>query len=314
MRWFDDDRVDKLLNVEELIDALDKAFADGGSVPQKTQLFVPQVDGSTNKVLLMPAWGKMMGVKTLTIAPTNVKRDIPTLQSTYQLLDKQTGETLCFMDAALLTNRRTAAASALASKYLSRPDASVLLMMGCGSLAPELIKAHCVVRPITKVLVWARNEEKSQAFVESLDLPNVEVMVAEDIVVGMAEADIISCATLSSNPLIFGKLLRPGQHVDLAGSYKADMRESDDAVVEQCALFIDVFSNLRETGDFAIPLKSGVISESDIRADLHELCKKEVAGRLSAEQITLFKSCGYALEDLVAAELVWEGSNLESHG
>jgi alanine dehydrogenase len=314
MKVLSDAQVDSLLSREALIDSLEKAFQSEIAVPQRMHLNVPQHGGDPNTMLVMPAWGKMVGVKVVTVAPDNARMNEPTIHGTYQLIDKKTGVPELVMDSRTLTTRRTACASAVASKLLSREDSSVLLMIGTGALAPEMIRAHCAVRPIKRVIVYARNEEKTKKFIATLDDLEATVELAENLEEAVAEADIISCATTAKEPVLFGKWLKEGQHIDLVGAYRPEMREVDDEAIERSALFVETMQGIRESGEIAIPLNNGLISESAIRGDLFALCNREVPARLSRDQITLYKSVGFALEDLCAAELVWQSLEKQQDG
>jgi ornithine cyclodeaminase len=224
----------------------------------------------------MPAWddGENLGVKVVNVSPNNSKYNLPTIQGSYLLFDLRTGTPKAIFDAKMLTNKRTAAASALASGYLSRKNARCLLMIGNGALAPELIKAHVSVRPITKVYLWGRNFEKSQSIAQQFS--EIEVVPVKDYIVHVEEADIISCATLSATPLIFGKYIKAGQHYDLVGAYKPDMREADDAFISSVSIHVDNYEGATtETGDLVIPLKEGTITRGQVLSELFELCQSE---------------------------------------
>ena len=263
--------------------------------------------GST--LLLMPAWieGQHLGVKMVTVSPYNDEHNLPSIQGLYILNNAVTGQTELILDAKELTVRRTAATSALASKFLSREDSSSLLMVGTGALAPNLIEAHAEARPLKKVYIWGRSFEKARQISQLKRLPHLSCEPVASIEEVIENVDIISCATLSPTPLIMGKWLQPGQHLDLVGAYRPDMREADDEVISKCDLFVDTYQGaLKETGDLVIPIEKGLISSVDIKAELKELCSGELPGRISEQQITCFKSVGHALEDLVAAILVKE--------
>ncbi|MDX1666731.1 MAG: ornithine cyclodeaminase family protein, partial [Saprospiraceae bacterium] len=192
--------------------------------------------------------------------------------------------------------------------YLSRKDSSCLLMVGTGSLAPYMIRAHAAVRPVEQVLIWGRRRERARAIAERLrNELDCEIDAVGEIEEGLRRADIISCATLSPDPLVYGRFLRPGQHLDLVGSFKPDMREADDETVRRASLYVDTREGAcRESGDIHIPLSKGIIEEKDVLADLFTLCRQDRFARKSEEEITLFKSVGYALEDLVAARQAFE--------
>jgi ornithine cyclodeaminase len=248
-----------------------------------------------------------MGLKAVTVYPDNAARGQPAVLGTYLLMSAETGETLAVMDATRLTAWRTAAASALASRYLSRSDASRLLMVGAGALAPFLVRAHASVRPIREVAVWNRSEPRAQALIAELAQAGIAATVAGDLAAAVAEADIVSTATLSSDPLIRGALLEPGTHLDCVGAFKPTMRETDDDVARRARIFVDTRAGaFAEAGDVLQPLQSGVIGKEAVLGELAELCRGTVQGRASAEEVTLFKSVGASIEDLAAAIAVYE--------
>jgi ornithine cyclodeaminase len=233
------------------------------------------------------------------------------VSSLYFLLDGQTGQPRAMIDGEALTNRRTAAASALASDYLSRPDSRTLLVVGTGHLAPHLVAAHCAIRPIEKVLVWGRNSQRALALADTLVRQGINAASAADLAEALPQADIVSCATTSTEPLVKGALLRPGTHLDLVGAFTPRMRESDDDAVLRSRVFIDTYAGaLAEAGDLLQPIAAGRWSADRICGDLHELTNGTKSGRLDRNEITLFKSVGAAIEDLTAASLLANPSSL----
>ncbi len=303
------EQIHAFLGYPDLIEALRRMFRDGCEMPVRHhhQIAVPDAPEAT--LLLMPAWqtGREIGVKVVTVFPGNAEKDLPSIMGQYLLLDGQSGAPRALLDGQALTVRRTAAASALAAGYLARADTARLCMVGTGALAPHLIQAHAAIRPIREVTVWGLRPERAQAVIDGLSLPDIQFTVAEDLEAAVRSADVISCATLAVDPIIRGAWLSPGQHLDLVGAFRPDMREADDAAVTRARLFVDTRAGaLKEAGDLAIPLAAGVISETDVVADLFELTRGEAAGRETDEAITLFKSVGAALEDLAAAQLAVE--------
>lgn len=295
------------LDYPSLITALKTAFASDWTVPVRHHHAVPIPGEADQTLLLMPAWegGKSVGVKLVTITPGNGARNLPAVQGIYLLLDGATGVPKALMEGTALTVRRTAAASALAASFCARRDAGVHLMVGAGALSRPLIEAHRAARPIRKTLLWARKPEQAQAKAAHLAKAGIAVEIARDLEAAAREADIISCATLSSEPLIRGAWLKSGAHLDLVGAYLPELRESDDEAVQRATLFCDTRGGaLKEGGDFVQPLKAGVIKENAIAAELSELCKGKHPGRKSDDEITLFKSVGTAVEDLAAAKLM----------
>lgn len=302
----DADFIEEKTNFAELISVLKHGFSSNEIiVPMRHHHDFPNPKVSTDTtLLLMPAWNpsKEAGVKIVSVSPENGRFDLPSIQGVYIYLDATQGTIKAILDAKSLTVKRTAAASALASSFLSRDNSSSLLMIGTGALSINLIKAHASVRAIKTVYVWGRTFEKAKAICDALKSETYNCLPITTIEEKISEVDIISCATLSKRPLVLGKYIRDGQHIDLVGAYKKDMREADDAAIKKASVFVDTFQGgLKESGDIVIPLNNGTLKEDDIRADLFQLCSNDKLGRTNNSESTLFKSVGHALEDLVAA-------------
>ncbi|MBL8700250.1 MAG: ornithine cyclodeaminase family protein [Alphaproteobacteria bacterium] len=308
MRSFSASEVEAALETGALVEELRKAFRGSVTTPTRHHHKIAVPDSPEAMLLLMPAWieGRYVGIKLVTVFPGNAARDLDSVQGTYVLLSGTTGEPLASIDGRMLTLRRTACASALAASYLARSDAERLLMIGTGALAPHLIMAHAAVRPIREVLVWGRNAEKTARLAKNLDGRRLRVRATDDLEGAVRGADVVSCATLSKTALVQGAWLKPGQHVDLVGSYAPDMREADDEAVRRARVYIDTEAALHESGDLVQPMKSGALAREQIAGSLGELAQGRVAGRSFANQITLFKSTGTALEDLAAAVFLFE--------
>lgn len=309
MRNLDADRLAELLDYPSLIDRLNQAFQGGCTVPLRHHHDVAVPGGNDGTLLLMPAWkeGGVMGVKIATVFPGNGAKGLESVMASYLLLDGSTGSPLALAEGRTLTARRTAAASALAASKLACKEARSLMIVGTGRLASELIAAHRAVRPIDNVAVWGRTGHKAASLAARLDTPECRVKAVTNLPCALREADIISCATLATEPLVLGNWLCPGQHLDLVGGFKPTMREADDDAVLRATLFVDTRAGAcHEAGDIADPMERGVIDEADIAAELVELCRGDHPGRQSDDEITLFKSVGTALEDLAAAELAYE--------
>ena len=302
--------IEQNTNFPELISVLQKGFSSNEIIVPKRHHhdFPNPKTGADTTMLLMPAWHpeKYAGVKMVTISPENTRFDLPSIQGSYLLMDATTGQVKAILEAKSLTAKRTAAASALASALLSKENASSLLMIGTGALSTNLIKAHASVRPIKNVFVWGRNFEKVKLICSELQEEDFHIQSVDTIEEKISEVDIVSCATLSKTPLVLGNDLKPGQHIDLVGAYKPDMREAEDEAISKASVFVDTFDGLRESGDISIPLENGTLKESAIQGDLFSLCTNQTKGRISDKEITLFKSVGHALEDLVAATYYFE--------
>jgi len=303
------DALADLLDFPALIEALREMFRTGCESPTRHHHTIDVPGGASGTLLLMPAWqaGGMMGVKTVTIFGDNAQKGLPSVLGQYYLMDATSGEPLALIEGTVLTRWRTAAASALASDYLSRRNSERLLMVGAGSLAPHLIRAHATVRPIREVRLWSRTQARAGALAAKLEAPGLSVTPTDDLAASAAWADIISCATLSEVPLIHGDWLNAGVHLDLVGAFRADVRETEDSAMARARIFVDTLGGaLSEAGDILLAIKAGAISEADIQADLHALTSAAAKGRGQDTEITLFKSVGAALEDLTAAKLAYQ--------
>jgi len=310
MKFFDENEITQAISYTELVAKLRYSFQEKYEVPDRIHYQFRSGQGHEDStLLLMPAWQdeQYVGLKLLTVSPQNDGKKLPTIQGIYVLADAKNGAILAQFDAKSLTNLRTASASALASEYLSREKASSMLMLGTGALAPHMIKAHCAVRPIEQVLVWGRNLEKAGKLCAELNIPGVEIVPIQSIEQNISNVDIISTATSSEYPLVLGRDLRAGQHVDLVGAFKPTWREADDLVIKDSSVFVDTRGGtLKESGELLIPMKKGLINEKHIKADLFDLCNGAHKGRTNEQEVTCFISVGYALEDLAACELVWK--------
>lgn len=309
MRIISAAEVEAALDFPSLVDRLRQAFRRDIEVPVRHHHTVPTYGERDATLLLMPAWqtGRHIGVKLATVFPDNAEQSLPAVMGVYLLVDGKTGSPVALIDGPMLTAKRTAAASALAASYLSRQDSERLLMVGTGTLAPHLIMAHASVRPICNVLIWGRSEEKAARLAKRLDRSDFRVRHTTDLEAAARGAQIISCATLSQEPLIRGAWLQAGQHVDLVGGFTPQMREVDDEAIRRARVFVDTRAGAtKEAGDIVQPIEAGVLNADDIAADLFELTRGERAGRRFYDQITLFKSVGTAIEDFAAAQLVVE--------
>jgi ornithine cyclodeaminase/alanine dehydrogenase-like protein (mu-crystallin family) len=307
------DDIDRVLTYPVLIAALAEAFRGEIAVPVRHHHSITQ-PGADATLLLMPAWTqsgeRYLGCKIVTVFPDNAKAGRPSVYGQYLLLSGESGEPLALMEGRKLTAWRTAAASALASSYLAREDASHLVMIGAGALAPHLVRAHASVRPIKRVTLWNRTKERAVALGFALAETGLVADVTDNLSEAVGRADIVSCATLTIEPLVRGTWLRKGTHVDLVGGFTPKMREADDEALRRARLYVDTRVGAgKEAGDIVDPISRGIIKEADVQGDLFDLCRGKARGRGSPSEITLFKSVGTAIEDLAAAMLVWERLN-----
>ncbi|QTH20192.1 ornithine cyclodeaminase family protein [Rhizorhabdus wittichii] len=296
-----DDAVVRATPVGGMIDCLAETFGRGGvTTPLRS---VHKLDGGG--LYLMPSWSDgAIVVKLATFVAENPARGIPAVQGIVLLIDRDTGSPIAAAEAGIVTNLRTAAVSALASRHLSRTDSRHLLLFGAGSLAPYLVQAHCHARPIERVSIWSRNSAKASELAKTLseELHDVEFRGVEDVDAVVPMADIISCATNAPQPLLRGDLLTPGTHVDLVGAHSPATREADSAVIARASIWIDTDAARAEAGDLIIPLAEGAIQPDRIVGDLEMLCRETARGRIDDAEITVFKSVGAAIEDLAAMQ------------
>ncbi|WFU01848.1 ornithine cyclodeaminase family protein [Rhizobium sp. CB3171] len=309
MLVLDEEQTRAALAWPALIEAIATMFAGGCVMPVRHHHDMEVPGESHATLLLMPAWlpGQYMGVKMVSVFPDNASRALPAIFGTYLLSSGKTGEMLAAIDGGELTARRTAATSALAARYLARTDAQELLVCGTGRLSLNLIQAHAEGRELTRIGVWGRDRDKAQQVADDARAFGLDVQAVTDLEAAARSADIISCGTLSNTPVIQGEWLKPGAHLDLVGGFKPDMRETDDVAIQRAQVFVDTRAGaMKEAGDIVQPLKSGVLTEDAIHAELSELIRGTRPGRTNENDITLFKSVGAALEDLAGAILAYE--------
>ncbi|WP_444994055.1 ornithine cyclodeaminase family protein [Aliikangiella sp. IMCC44359] len=313
MKVINKEQVHQVLDFPALIKQLDSGFAKPFKMPQRQVFSLSDSTANHDAFAVLPSWNEdVIGVKAFTYFPENMASGYESLYSKIMMFDRKHGEPLALIDGTSVTFWRTAAVSALASRYLSREDSKTLLFCGTGNLASFMIKAHSSVRPINKVLCWGRNTNKVKQLIAQLqkELAEIEFVSVDNIEKACETADIISCATGSAEPLILGEWVRPGTHCDLIGNHSADRRECDSSLVVKSSVYVDSRLNvLSEAGELLIPIEEGVFAPNMVKAELSELCSKQTSGRESPEEITLFKSVGTALSDLLAAHLVFQATS-----
>lgn len=308
MRVISSVEIDRALTFPALIDALAEAFRGDVVTPVRHHHEVER-SGSHGTLLLMPAWtgsaaaDGFVGVKIVTVFPENGAKNLPSVLGTYLLMDGATGAPLAALDGTRLTVWRTAAASALAARALARKNANRMVMVGAGALAPFLIRAHASQRDLSDIALWNHRPERAVRVAEALRTEGLPVTAVTDLEGAVRKADIVSCATLSNDPIVKGAWLKPGAHLDLVGAFNLSMREADDEAVKRAEVYVDTEAALTEGGDVALSLTNGAIARSHVKGTLFDLCCQPVTR--DDDAITLFKSVGTALEDLAAAMLVW---------
>jgi len=296
------EQVHAVLPWDALADALAQAFAAPPQAPVRTAHAMSAAD----TLLLMPAWDeRAIGIKLVTVIPTASSFGGHTVDATYLLLDRATGAPQALLDGEALTVRRTAATSAVAARAMAVPDPERLVVVGTGRLAPWMVRAyHALLPSLRHVALWGRDERTAEQLAAALLDEGIPVSPVSRLADAVAEADIVSCVTTATSPVVHGTWLKPGAHLDLVGGFTPGMREADNAAVARARIVVDhVDSALKEAGDLIQPLESGVITRDAIVGDLGALLRGEVIARRDGNDITLFKSVGHALEDLAAARL-----------
>lgn len=311
MEMIDARRVHELLDFKGLIEALESAH-QGGMPKQSDRLIYqePNPQGQPDIFIMLPAWQPQEGIlaKLVTSFPNNKARhNLPTVNSVYVFINADTGVTEAVIDGEAVIFRKTSSDSALGSKLLSRPDAETMLMIGAGGLAPYLVQAHLTARPgIKNVMIWNRTGTNAAALADKLAGLGITARAVEDLDAAVSQADIISSATMAQTPHLKGKLLKPGAHVDLVGSFTPEMREADDDVLTRASVFVDHRQTTTRSGEFLGPFERGVITPDDVRGDLFELCQGKVEGRRSAEEITMMKNGGGSHIDYYVAKYLMD--------
>jgi len=292
----------RVLPMAKAIDALESAFASD-PLPEAPLRSRWQTEDGT--LLLMPAAGAAgMGVKLVTVNPTNPSRGLPFIHAIYALFAPGTLEPLATLDGSALTALRTAAVSGLSTRYLAREEAGKLVVFGAGVQARAHIEAMRAVRPVEEVAIVGRRRDHAEALAAHALSLGLRARIAGPEAV--ADADLVCTCTTSSEPVFAGSLLPPGVHVNAVGSFQPDTRELDDEAVRGSRIVVETRdAALAEAGDLLIPMGKGVIRESDIVADLAEVVRGAVVRR-SPDEVTLFKSVGVAFEDLVVAAAAFE--------
>lgn len=311
MLMLDADKILNSLSFTALVDELAAMHREPIGLVDEMLMESKDADDNPGYFFIRTGWQpeKAVGAKVITVFPrNNIKREWPSIHAVYVLFEAVNGTPVACLDGTALTYIKTATDSALGSRLLSRDDIESMLMIGAGQMAQHLISAHCQIRPsLQRVRVWNRTPDKAARLCDDLAhrFPRVEFAQAQDIEPAAREADLICSAVGVTDPLIRGEWLKPGSHVDLIGAFTADMREADDETLTRGSLFVDAReTTIHHIGELMIPLASGVIRESDVLADLSDLCRQRHPGRQSAGEITVYKNGGGGHLDLMCARIL----------
>jgi ornithine cyclodeaminase/alanine dehydrogenase len=302
----------RALDMRDCIDVIEKAFAElaSGTAVLPLRIGIAPPDGVS---LYMPAYLKQMGAlacKIVTVYKNNPTRhNLPTTIGKVLLQDPATGEVICIMDGGYLTAVRTGAVSGLATKYLARADkGQVAGIVGAGVQAKMQLWAMATARELSRAYVYDVSADALSAFIREMSAKlGLEILPADSPTQMLAVADIVCTASSSSTPLFDGSLVRPGTHINGIGSHSPNARELDTAIIQRSMVVVDsVEACLKEAGDIMIPLQEGAISQAHIQTELGEVVLGRKPARTGAQEITLFKSVGLAIQDAAAAKLVYE--------
>lgn len=307
-----------VLTMPDVIEAVEEGFRSVGEKDDVPVRLPVRVADRPSVALFMPAYlhgSNALGAKVVSAFHDNPAKGLPMITGFYVLCDAETGRLIALMDATFLTGIRTAAASAVATKYLARKDAKVLGIVGTGVQGRFHVEAITAVRPIERIVVYNRTPERGRAFVEGLRSRGMSCRLADTAAECAGESDVLATCTSSKSPLFDGGLVRPGTHVNAVGVFTADSQELDTGLIRRARVFVDTYEGaLEEAGDILIPLRAGDITRDHVRAELTELVTGRKTGRAGESEITVFKSVGYAMEDAVTAKLAYERATAAGTG
>jgi alanine dehydrogenase len=301
MRLYSESQVRSAVTPDEVIQAIRSAFARGFAalrMPVRTTL---ELDGAL--LLVMPCYDPGLNAAGVKLVSVSAKAGV---HATYELLDPAKGISIARMEADYLTDLRTAATSAVATDLLARKDAQTLGVFGCGRQAVAHLSVLPCVRKLKRFLVCGSGRSDLKAFCAKMKKEHALDIEITDAQTVARESDVICTCTTAREPLFDGRRLRPGTHLNLVGAFRPETREVDDATVKRARVVVDTYDGaMEEAGDLLIPIRNGSVERSHIVADLHEITSGKKPGRANPDQITLFKSVGCALEDLVTAQLIY---------
>jgi alanine dehydrogenase len=301
----------RVLDPPAVIAAVEAAFkeAAAGRAPSLPRAVLPISRGGVflGMISALPR-RQALGAKLASVVEGNRARGLPTLHASYVLTDPETGVPLAFMEAGFLTAIRTGAASAVAAKRLARRDSRRVACFGAGVQAEFQLRCLAAVLPFESVTVVGRDPDRAQAFARRMTgILGLPVTVIRDTRAAVRAADLVTCATTSPRPVFSGRDPRPGTHVDAVGAFRPATREVDTEMVRRARVVVDTFEGAwEEAGDLLIPIKAGAITRRHVKAELAEIVAGRKPGRTSQEEITLFKSVGWAPEDAATARLAYD--------
>ena len=301
MQLFNAETVHKLLPYDALIPALHKMHE--GEIPSGNSVHMKDPSGADNMFVTLPGWlsGQLIVVKMVGVFPNNRERKPPlgSVLGAVAAFNAKTGAPILVADGEAMTYRKTAAISGLGTAQLAPPNPRNLLIVGAGGLAQHVAMAHIAARSsIRQVHIWNRTVSNANTLAAKLNGQGIDARVASSLDSVVPEADIISCVTMSDEPLVRGALLKPGSHLDLVGSYLPHMRETDDDAMRRGSVYTCCDRGREDIGELTMPIASGALRMADIKGDAFDLAQGRSAGRESPEEITIFKNIGGAHQDV----------------
>ena len=313
--FIDKEKIASLLPMNECIEVMEKMFRslEAGECLQPLRNIMRLPDGS-GVLGMMPGHAAgygVMGIKVITVFHANREAGLPSHQGIVMLFDAKNGQPLMLFDALEITAIRTAAASAVATKLLSRKNSSTLAIIGSGEQAKRHIEAILLVRNIKQVNLWSRKEKNAKHLVDEFAGKfNIPIHIKEDVQHAVQDADIICTVTASREPIVMGKWISAGAHINAVGSSTPFARELDTTAIARSKLFADRYESIfNEAGDFLIPKKEGIITDEHVKAEIGEVLSGTKKGRENDEEITVFKSLGIAAEDIFSAYHIYSKMN-----
>jgi ornithine cyclodeaminase len=313
MQLFDAEAVHRLLPYENLIPALHKLHE--GEMPVGDGVYTDDPSGTGNMFVTLPGWlgGQLIVVKMVGVFPGNRELDPPvgSVLGAVAAFNAKTGAPVLVADGEAMTYRKTAAISGLGAALLAPPEPQELLVVGAGGLGPHVAMAHVAARPsISRVRIWNLTTARAEALAATLRAQSINAEAALDLDAAVAEADVISCVTMSRAPLVKGVLLKPGAHLDLVGSYLPDMRETDDDAMRRGVVYTCCDRGRDEVGELVLPVATGALRWDDIQGDAFGLVQGRDARRTSQDQITVYKNIGGAHQDVFTAMILKQAAGL----
>lgn len=300
----DSEQVHALLEYPILIDWLHASLT--GQIPDSQTMMTTEPAGGANRFMTLVGWKAqdLIAVKMVGVFPDNLKKRPPqaSIQGLVCGFSGETGAPLLVADGEAMTFRKTAADSGLGSKLLARSDARNLLVVGAGGLSWHVVAAHRAARPSLEIVrIWNRTVQRSQELAAQLRQEGLAAEAVDDLDAAVAEADIVSCVTMSEQPLVMGRHLKPGAHLDLIGSYLPTMRECDTEAITRGRVFVNTRRGIENAGELVHAVEHGRFRWEDIVADAAELCNERRPGRTGADNITVYKNIGGGQFDLFTA-------------